>query len=139
MTMPDPDQIPLAAEYALGVLDGDERADAMRRVLAEPAFAREVESWRSHFALLFFEWPEANVDADLEDRMLAALDGAVPRVVALQPRRNGWAWATGAATLVAASLVLALALRPERIVMVPAAPTVANAPLVAAIAPTAAG
>ena len=146
MTTPDPlipETIPLAAELALGVLDGDERAAALRRVLDEPAFAREVETWRLHLAMLFAEWPEAAVDRAVEDRVIAALTGAgvsaQPTVVALPPRRNRWAWATGAATLVAASLVLALALRPERVVMIPGPPATEVAPLVAVIAPTAEG
>ena len=137
------DGVPLAAELALGVLDGDERAEALRRVLADPVFAREVETWRAHFALLFAEWPEESVDTRFEERMFAALGdagasrGAGPR--ALPPRRNGWAWAAGAATLVAASLVLALALRPERIVTVTTPAPIEAAPLVAVIAPKGGG
>ena len=42
-----------AAELALGVLDGEERAAALRRMLAEPDFARDVERWRDHFAVMF--------------------------------------------------------------------------------------
>ena len=42
-----------AAELALGVLDGEERAAALRRVLADPVFAREVERWRRYLAALF--------------------------------------------------------------------------------------
>ena len=38
-----------AAELALGLLDGEERAAALRRMLAEPGFAREVERWRDAF------------------------------------------------------------------------------------------
>ena len=53
-----------AAELALGVLDGEEKAAAMRRVLAEPEFAREVERWRTHFAEMF-----AEVDAVETHRM----------------------------------------------------------------------
>ena len=41
----DPDMA--AAELALGVLEGEERATALRRVLSEPAFAAEVERWRA--------------------------------------------------------------------------------------------
>ena len=47
----DPDVA--AAELALGLLEGDDLAAALRRQLAEPAFAREVEQWRDHFATLF--------------------------------------------------------------------------------------
>ena len=34
-----------AAELALGLLEGEERGAALRRVLAEPGFAAQVEWW----------------------------------------------------------------------------------------------
>jgi anti-sigma-K factor RskA len=124
----------LAAELALGVLEGDERGEALRRQLADPAFAAEVEIWRERFARMFAEWPEAVPADDVEGRVMGELMGAANDPA---PSRRGWAWATGAITLVAACLVLALALRPERIVTIPApAPTAAMARMVAALAPT---
>jgi anti-sigma-K factor RskA len=50
MTAPDHNERTLAAEYVLGLLDGDERADAERRLSSDQAFAREVESWRMRFS-----------------------------------------------------------------------------------------
>ena len=130
----------LAAELALGVLDGAERRDAQRRVIADPAFARAVEAWRAHFAILFAEWPEASVNSEVERRLIARLDAGERFATTGPSRGNGWAWATGAATLLAASLVLALALRPERMVPIAAAPVADGSPtLVAAIAPTGKG
>ncbi len=129
------DRAAMAAELALGVLEGDERADAMRRVLAEPAFARDVEAWRAHFALLFTAWPGAKPSSDVETRLVEL----VGQTASDEPiaRRNPWMWSTGVATLMAASLVLALALRPERTVIVGAPiATSRPAPLIAAIAPT---
>ncbi|MCM8557420.1 anti-sigma factor [Sphingomicrobium sediminis] len=63
-----------AAELALGLLEGDERAAAQRRVLSDPEFAAEVEKWRDHFATLFPQVPEAEPPASLEARILAAND-----------------------------------------------------------------
>jgi len=40
----------LAGEYVLGVLEGDAKAAAERRIASDAEFAREVESWRSRFA-----------------------------------------------------------------------------------------
>ena len=138
MTTPDridPDAGATAAELALGVLDGDERAAAMRRVLAEPEFAREVETWRTHFALLFAQWPDVSPGDELEDRIIRLTHAVDSRRGSIRPR--GWAIATGVATLIAACLVLALALRPQRIVTVrEPAPAAAAPALVAAIAPT---
>ncbi len=53
----DPDKQPdesemQAGELALGVLTGEERATALRRVVAEPAFAAEVDAWRLRLAPL---------------------------------------------------------------------------------------
>lgn len=134
MATPEQDMPIQAAELALGLLDGDERAAAMRRVLAEPDFAREVEMWRDHFARMFSEWPEATPGDDVERRVFAAIHGAANDTA---PARGPWAWATGVVTLIAACLVLALALRPQRIVMVPAPTAVAAMPtMIAAITPT---
>ncbi|TPG12724.1 anti-sigma factor [Sphingomonas oligophenolica] len=133
------DRAAVAAELALGVLEGDERADAMRRVLAEPTFAREVEAWRAHFALLFAAWPDAAPSSDVEARLVRLIDrsGEAAANDDAVVRRSPWMWSTGVATLMAACLVLALALRPERTVTVAAPVTVATtAPLVAAITPT---
>ena len=44
-----------AAELALEVLDGDERTAALRRMLDDPAFARDVARWRRHLAALYLE------------------------------------------------------------------------------------
>ncbi len=59
----DPDM--LAAELAMGLLEGEERAAALRRTLSDPAFAREVEWWRAHLAELLVEYPHATPPADL--------------------------------------------------------------------------
>ncbi len=50
-----PEDQALAGELALGLLDGEERAQALRRTLSDPDFAREVEWWRAHFATMLAE------------------------------------------------------------------------------------
>ena len=67
----DPDVA--AAELALGLLEGDERAAALRRQLAEPAFAREVERWREHFGTLFASTVARVPPAHLAERNRIAL------------------------------------------------------------------
>ena len=47
---PGADQRTQAAEYVLGLLDGEARADAERRLSSDAGFAREVERWRARFA-----------------------------------------------------------------------------------------
>lgn len=68
---PDPDMT--AAELALGLLDGEERAAALRRVLADPAFAREVEQWRQRLAGLFDDYPDIAAPESVAER-LSSLD-----------------------------------------------------------------
>ena len=103
----DPDMT--AAELALGLLDGAERAAALRRVLADPAFAREVEEWRDRLAGLFDDYPE--VPAPDVETVVARLDRAA---TAPPPARRGW-WRGAVATAIgiAAVLVIWLAARPQ--------------------------
>ncbi|MEO5587890.1 MAG: anti-sigma factor [Novosphingobium sp.] len=117
-----------AAELALGVLDGEERAVALRRLVADPAFAREVERWRAHFDVLFAQWPEQEAPAHVGYR--------IARSIAPRSRSSRyWPAAAGALALIAASLLLVVVLRPV------AAPQLIqpSAPLVASLDPAAAG
>lgn len=90
-----------AAELALGLIEGEERAVALRRVLAEPEFASAVEVWRARFTALFAAYPEVEAPAGVERRLIGIIDSG-----------RHWRWATGAASLVAASLALMLILQP---------------------------
>lgn len=99
-----------AAELALGLLEGAERAAALRRMLAEPDFAREVERWRTHFAVMFANYASVEPPADALDRLGLGEADARP-----------WRWATGVASLIAAGLAVALVVRPA-----PVAPPVSQ-------------
>lgn len=126
MTDPDPDM--MAAEYALGLLEGAERAAAMRRSLSDPDFAREVDWWRHRFAAMFDEYRPVTAPELQIDRVVA------PPVVAPATPRSGFRWAyVPLAGVIAASVALLLS-RPEPMVPPPVAqpqPT-----LLAALAPT---
>ena len=128
MTMTDaPDPEVQAAELALGVLDGEERAAALRRQLAEPAFAREVERWRGHFAALFVGIRAVEPSSAVEQKILARIDGR-PAAAA-----GWWRPAAIASSMAAAALLGVVVLRPEPVLQPPivaAAPK--SAPLVAA-------
>ena len=124
---PDPED--LAAETALGVLDGEERAAAERRRLADPAFAAEVEAWSLRLA---------RIAAD-EAAERAAPEGLWPKienklsqagsVVELRLRKslNLWRSVSGVAGAVAAGLALVLLLRPLEVAPTPG-PVVATTP-----------
>lgn len=106
-----PDDQVGAAELVLGLVEGEERATLLRRVLAEPEFAAAVEEWRAAFAALLLSYPEIEPPAALA-RRLAGLGSDARR----------WRWATGIASLVAAGLALALLIRPAAIAPPPETP-----------------
>ena len=136
--LPDDDApMTMAAEYALGLLDGEERAAAMRRLLAEPDFAAEVERWRDHFAVLFDAWPEVAAPTAGAARIEAAL---APKPVVANDNRGArlWQGIAGVSTAAAAALLGVMVLTPSPV----PPPVVKVAPaslLVAAITPTAKG
>lgn len=96
----------LAAELALGVLAGEERAQALRLKLADPGFAAAVAAWEARLHPLgegFDEAPPPAIWPAIERRL-----GASDTVTQL--RR--WRIATAATGALAASLALMLVLRP---------------------------
>ena len=128
--MPEPDTA--AAELALGVLDGAERAAALRRMIAEPDFARDVERWRDHFALMLAGVAEQAAPAGVFDKVEARIDGrAAPR------RRTANLWKpTAIAASLAALAMTAVALRPVEAPPALQAPRAATTPMIAAMALT---
>lgn len=62
-----------AAEHALGVLDGRERADAETRMAREPVFAAAVEAWRSRLAPLLESVSSVPAPSSVWPRIEAAL------------------------------------------------------------------
>lgn len=112
-----------AAELALGVLEGEERAAAMRRVLAEPAFARSVEQWRSHLAVLFDVWPAIET-RDILARIERTLDAPVASIPVMPRRAPSRLWPGLAAlsSIAAAGLLVMLVTRPVPTPPVPTPP-----------------
>jgi len=123
-----------AAELALGVLDGRDRADALRRLLSDPAFAHEVAEWRARLDGLFLTLPSVEPGSAVDRRVLAGIrDPAPPKGVGA----GRWKAATALSTAAAAALLGVLILRPTQ-PPAPPAPLparVVERPLVAVIAP----
>lgn len=116
----------LAAEVALGLLDGAEGDAANRRVAADAGLAARVEWWRDRFEALAGEdrvEPGAGLWSRIEARLPRNDNGDA------QVRR--WRAAAFAATLVAVVLGASLALRPNPAALAPQAAT-ATAPLLLA-------
>jgi anti-sigma-K factor RskA len=128
----------VAAEFALGLLEGEERAQAERRMASDADFAREVARWRGRFATLNSETTDRRPPSGLWGRIEAALNGSAPandNVVALRRERTIWRSATAAMTAVAAALALILLLQPRPTVAPTPTPPqpAASAPMVAIV------
>lgn len=64
----------LAGEYVLGLLEGEAKADAERRIASDAEFAREVESWR--IRLMAFD--DATAPGAVSDELWRKIETGVP-------------------------------------------------------------
>lgn len=99
----------LAAELALGVLDGAERAAALRLLLADPAFAEDVRAWEARLAPLHGAWADVTPRDAVWDAVAARIGDPAADRRALGRWRAG-ALLSGA---MAAGLAAVLVLRPD--------------------------
>lgn len=134
---PPPDPADDAAELALGLLAGAERAAALRRVLSDADFARQVAWWRERFSGLLDDY-----------QAVAAPDHLLPEVAAGRAAPTStraasyrWPWFAGGAVAgaLAASLIAAVAVdrAPPTIVRVPTPAARTALPLIAVLIPSA--
>jgi anti-sigma-K factor RskA len=117
----------LAAEYVLGLLEGDERVAAAALAERDPAFAAEVDAWEARFAAFYAEVAPVVPDRDLWPLIAARL----PREPAndTAPSVLPWKIATGLFGSIAAALALVLVTQPAPPVPAPMPqPTAAPAP-----------
>lgn len=102
-----PDPV-LAAEYVLGLLEGEELMEARAREGSDAAFAAEVAQWQDRLAPLADEidprWPHDEVWHRIVDAL--ETEPAVAEVVALRRKVRRWQWIGGAA--IAASVAIAV-------------------------------
>lgn len=123
----------LAAELALGLLEGAERAEAQRLRLGDPAFAAAVEDWADRLGPLALAvpgvQPSATLWAAIERKLAGAANDDAPAAAPadLTARLRRWQASTLLTGAVAAALALALVLRPATVVHAPA-PEIAAAP-----------
>lgn len=104
------DRDDLAAELALGVLEGEERAAALRLTLADPSFAAEVDRWSIRLAPLLAATPGQTPPPHLWAAIEARLSS--PEVASLNRRLKVWRRGAIVSGLLAASLALLLVVRP---------------------------
>lgn len=135
--MTDQDLTPdeqLAAEYVVGVLTSEERAQAERRMAAEPGFAEEVAAWQERLMPLLAEIEPETPPRVVWMRVAAQLGvPAASRPAGVWNSVAVWRGVAAIASLAAAIAVAALVLTPPRVVTVPGQATVA-APVLTSIA-----
>ncbi|HEY0312091.1 MAG TPA: anti-sigma factor [Allosphingosinicella sp.] len=112
----------LAAELAMGLLDGDERAEAERLAGRDHDFRADVARWTAHLAPMLDEVdavdPPASAWPAIESRIAptasndAQSNPAPSNIVQLRRKMNLWRGYSVAATAIAASLALVLVARP---------------------------
>ena len=120
----------LAAEYAMGLLEGEELLAARGRMANEPAFAGLVSRWEQHLMPLLDDVADAAPSPEVWDRIASELAEAAEKdspVVILQRRVTLWQ-RIAAGSAVAAVAALAL-------LFVPVANTVGDRPAPAPDAP----
>lgn len=107
-----PDDI-LAAEHALGLLEGEELMATRARAAQDPGFAAAVERWQERLAPLADAIDPRQPREALWQRIEAELerDAGSADVVLLRRRLRRWQWASGLSAAAAVALaVLALPL-----------------------------
>jgi anti-sigma-K factor RskA len=135
----------IAAEWALGLLEGEELLAARGKYAADPQFAWRKEWWDGWFAPLTDAMPGAEPGEHVWDGIAARIAAQRPggaadapaapaaNVVELQARVRRWQWAAGLSSMAAAVALAWLALAPSPVVVAPASPVAAAAPLVATV------
>lgn len=129
------DRDAMAAELALGLLDGDERAAALRLQLSDTDFAAAVEGWRDRFAPLSAGFASASPPAALWAAIEARLgsDEEIPAIAempsAISRRLGRWRAAAIGSSALAAVLLAAIVLRPAPEPVIQPVPVAADRPV----------
>ncbi|MBA3677199.1 MAG: anti-sigma factor [Sphingosinicella sp.] len=112
-TRPEDDRELFAAEYALGILEAEERVQAERLVRSDGGFARLVEDWDERLSPMLAEFSPQEPSPDMWNRINQALDRDDSRssnVVSLDRRLTLWRTYAAFATAAAAALLLVVGL-----------------------------
>lgn len=148
-TTPEPevtrDDPMIAAEWALGLLEGEELLAARGKYATDPDFAWRKEWWDNWFAPLTDAMPGAEPSAQVWDGIAARVaaqqavaapagDTTAPtNLVALEARVRRWQWVAGLSSMAAAVALALFAFAPGRSPVEAPAQIAAAAPLVATV------
>ncbi|MBT2186732.1 anti-sigma factor [Sphingobium nicotianae] len=105
----------LAAELALGVLEGRARARALRLQVSDPGFREAVLAWQARFEPLLHGYPDAEAPDlwhAIEQRLPQGSGPAGDRVGTIERRLQAWRRSALAAGALAAGLAAVLLFRP---------------------------
>ena len=126
----------LAAELAIGLLDGEELLAARGRAATDVQFRTAVEDWERRLAPMLADIAPETPPGDVWRRIEAAVEQGVPEgeVVALRRRLRFWQRAAGGAAIAACvALALVFVRPPTTGAPGTGSPAAAAAPLVASI------
>lgn len=135
----------IAAEWALGLLEGEELLAARGKYATDPDFAWRKEWWDGWFAPLTDAIPGAEPGEHVWDGIAARIAAAPPaalsapipgagNVVALEAKVRRWQWVAALSSAAAAIALAWVAITPSRVAIAPQpVETVAKAPLVATV------
>ena len=105
----------LAAEYALGTLDGAERRDAERLLATDPDFAGLVEEWERRLSPLALALEPIEAPPHIRGNVMRAIAGdgkTSATVIELRRRAARWRGLALGASALAAALALFIVFRP---------------------------
>jgi anti-sigma-K factor RskA len=122
-TLPSDERNQLAAEYALGVLDGDDLQRARALLAGDPDFRAEVGGWSARLAPMLDEVAPVAAPANLWPKIESRLRGG-DNVVVLRRKLGVWQGVAAAMTALAASLALVVVTRAPEV-----APVAVQAPV----------
>lgn len=136
----------IAAEWALGLLEGEELLAARGKYATDPQFAWRKEWWDDWFAPLSDAMPGAEPGEHVWDGIAARVTAAQQaasapagdaaagsNVVALEARVRLWQRVAGLSSIAAAALLAWVALTPSQGPVAPPAQIAAAAPMVATV------
>jgi anti-sigma-K factor RskA len=110
---PEEERDALAAELALGLLDGQARADALQLSLRDPGFAALVTAWEAKLSPLHDGWAEAEPGDAVWDGIASRLsEQRSSSVTEIETRLRRWRAGAFASGAIAAALALVLILQP---------------------------
>ncbi len=135
----------IAAEWSLGLLEGEELLAARGKYATDPQFAWRKAWWDDWFAPLTDAMPGAEPGEHVWDGIAARLTAAPPaapsaaaadtgNVVALEAKVRRWQWVAGLSSAAAAVALAWVALTPAQVAVTPQpVESVAAAPMVATV------